>query len=111
MVPKFNRPISATLFYAIAAAAFFAGGWLLIEGVDTTTAAILAATAVAAFGLGRLIHLTAEMTHYMKYLCWEQRLANQLAEKKKSGERKIPPPLHFPQMDPMEKVYRTTDEN
>ena len=114
MIPKFNRPISAFALYVLAAASLLAAVVFFFDegnpGASLAVPGVFSAAAILMFGLGRLIHLTAETAHYMKYLCWEQRLTNQLAEKKKSGERKIPPPLHFPQMDPMEKVFRNIDE-
>src|SRR5438105_15132915 len=110
MIPKFHRPLSAFALYMLAAGSLAAGVTFLLQEAPIKLSAILIGAAIVTFGLARLIHLAAELAHYAKYLCWEQRLANQLAERKKSSERKIPPPLHFPQMDPMEKVFRHVDE-
>jgi len=128
MIPKFTRPLFAFTLYVLAGASWFVaaafllkstlevdvpgtGGWTQYLTPVPAVPAVFLVSGIILLSLGRIIHLTAEAAHYTKYLCWEQRIANQLTEKKQSEQRKIPPPVqHFSDLDPMERVYRSIED-
>jgi hypothetical protein len=125
MVPKFKRPLGGFVLRSVAIAFWTVSGLMALqlwtgrtidEGLQLppsmeppmiALAAGMFAAGMLFFGLGCVVHHAAAASHYLKYLCWENRLANQLAEKQKA-ERPIPPPSQdFSTLDPLERLFRT----
>lgn len=122
MIPKFKRPVSAFALCVLAVASWLAAGVILLDlwvsnGLENDATAfiypgVLFAVGLLFLSLGRLIHHAAEASHYLKYICWENRIANQLAEKKKT-ERPIQPPSSAPDvsnLDPIERLFRSANQ-
>jgi len=125
MIPKFKRPISAFTLGTTAAALWLSAGAILLDSwvpasgepmrAPEPSALIVPAALLLAglltFALGRLVHHAAESAHYMKYLCWEHRIANQLAERKKV-QRPVPPPTSITELstlEPVERIFRSVE--
>lgn len=114
MIPPFHRPVTAFALCAIGAGCWLAAGALFIDALlaraelsgVTVPALILLAVGLPLFGLGRIVEYTAQSAHYLKYICWENRIANQLVEKKKA-EPKPPPDLSH--LEPIERIYHSVD--
>jgi hypothetical protein len=125
MIPKFKRPISSFTLGTMAVVMWFAAGAILLDSWIPQTGGpmrapepsglivpvVLLIAGLLMLGLCRMIHYAAESSHYLKYLCWEHRIANQLAEKKKAV-RPVPPPTSITDLstlEPVERIFRSVE--